>query len=101
MKKALYYALRRSYRSFHVIAVTTERNGHWWGRGLDSCVSTHGRSRHLVGRFDVASEAEAKVSSVNAIYEKHKPIIDAAREAMILADRAENREVEVFLGQPT
>lgn len=90
MKKALYYALRPSYQSFAVVAITREKSRHWYGRTVEG-IGTHGRLSELTGRFDTAEAAIRKADGVADIYRAYKPQIDAAQRKMqeVITSRAD------------
>lgn len=68
MKKPIYHAVKfSSWGNPEIVAVTTERGDHWWGRELRSDTGTHGCKRDLHGRFDTVEEAKAKQSALNEV----------------------------------
>lgn len=78
MKPALFYAIKRGYREYRIIAVTTEKPRNWHGRNVTDNTATHGTNRELIGRFDTQEAAQAKVDEVAKIIAHHAPIIEAA-----------------------
>ena len=57
MKPAIHYSVRLGH-SPEIIAVTTVRGSHWWGRDAQSLLTTHG-SGGLHGKFPTMEAAMA------------------------------------------
>lgn len=98
MKPALFYAIKRGYREYRIIAVTTEKPRNWHGRNVTDNTATHGTTRELIGRFDTQEAAQAKVDQVAKIIAHHAPIIDAASAALNRAHRKEQDAIDAALG---
>lgn len=82
MKDALYYALRRKWGSdFGVVAITTEKRSHWWGRNSDG-EATHGALYDLYGRFPTMGAADAVINDMKAIKEKFAPRVKELSDAL-------------------
>jgi len=90
------YTLVRSYgdSQYRIFAITSEGgrrvNGHYVGAEYGSHV-THNMT---VGRYLELKDAEAKVASVKAAYDKHKPFVQAAYNEYVALDRAMNDAIQ-------
>lgn len=74
MKPALYYAITRNPYGYDwfVVAVTTEKDKHWWGRQADGYGATHGKRTGLRGRFETAAQAESVLDDIRAVEDQRR-----------------------------
>lgn len=84
MRVPLHYSIRNRYGRHEIIAVTTERGGHWWGRTLPDNIGTHGANYDLRGRFETVEAAQA-------VFDKIKYVADHYAEQRRALDLAERR----------
>ena len=86
MKKALYYAIRPGrFGRPDMVAVTSERGTHWWGRTVSGDVGTHGRTWDIHGRFDdqaVAESRMARVQHINDHYSRQSAVLTDAQNLL-------------------
>lgn len=101
MKTALYYGLRIGYRTYEIIAVTSEKARTWHGRTVRDASPTHGRRGTLFGRFETTEAAQAKIDGLQIIRDTHKPLIDEAARVYNAAQRAEQKDIDEYLKQPS
>lgn len=99
MKKALFYAIRRSpYSSQRIVAVTTIKGHRWYGRGCDYDNPTHGTSSDLLpGRYATQAEALKVVEALTDIADKYKRRRDELLLEVNYLHRDENNEITQFL----
>lgn len=68
MKKVLYYAIVRvSYYGYRIIAVTSEKNHHVYGRYVANDEVTHTTSNNVKARFEQLELAQKAYDNVRAI----------------------------------
>lgn len=99
MKKALFYAIRRSvYRSQRVVAVTTLKGDRWYGRGCDYDNTTNGTLSDLLpGRYATQVEALKVVEALTDIADKYKRRRDELHLQLAALHRDEENEIKLFL----
>lgn len=99
MKAAMFYAIKNPrFGTTRIVAVTSiKRERNWYGRELPDNMATHGSLRDLYGKFETPEDAQAKIAELNAIRDKHRPLISKANLALNAAHRAERDEIETAL----
>jgi hypothetical protein len=101
MKKAMYYSLKRSWLNFEVVAVTSVKNNRWYGRDQHENPTNGTLSGFagdlLIGKFETRDAALALVAEVERVREKHVPAIEAARDVLRDAERAQYKEIEALI----
>jgi hypothetical protein len=97
MKNVLYYAIRLSgLYGPRIIAVTTERSSHWWGRDTRDDLGTHGRLGDLAGRFETIDQAKAvfeKVDKVHLHFRHQSSKLEDVRRRLRTAEEQMLRQV--------
>lgn len=79
-----------------VVAVTTERGSHWWGRETRHDTGTHGRMSSLQGRFETIEQATAvkdEVQRVRDHFQRQRAILDNARRELSQHEEALQRQI--------
>ncbi len=102
MRDALYYSLyqRHAFQGWEVVAVTSERAGHWWGRSTRDNLGTHGKTCGLRGRFETEALALAcrtRVALISGHYDAERRKLSDARS---LLDKAERASIAAAVGAP-
>lgn len=85
MKKVLHYAIRVDHHGPAIVAVTTERGSHWWGRTVSDDLGTHGTIGSLRGRFPTQEAAEAvrgEVEKVHSHFRAQVGVLDDLRQQL-------------------
>ena len=99
-KTPLYYAIRsHRWKTGEVIAVTSEKPGHWYGHTERHKMGTHGSTGGWdspVGKFPTPEAAYAARDQIEQIKTRHKPLIDAAKKAYAEAQDAERQEIDAY-----
>jgi hypothetical protein len=100
MKKALYYAIRSAHYSPKVIAITSIKGQHWYGRETRHDTATHGRlGDDINGKFETLEAAQAKVEAIARVERHHAPLIEAAQLQLTRANEAKRRSIIDALDQ--
>jgi len=97
MKKVLYYSIKLGgLYGPKLVAVTTERGTHWWGRDLRDDLGTSGRAMDLSGRFETVDQGKAVMDDVNKAvlhFAGERAKIEAARTRLDGAKAAMLRQI--------
>lgn len=97
MRPALFYAIKPGGTwGPRIIAVTTERGSHWWGRDTKDDLGTHGRSSDIKGRFETieaAVEVRDRVQRIHDHFRNERRKMDAMHTRLYHAEEACTREV--------
>lgn len=95
LKKALFYTIANPWRGDHkIMAVTSEKRSQYFGRFTEDNSGTHVRKQDCRGRFDTEADARARLTAVQAVRARHRPIRKACEEASTAAWCAEETDVE-------
>ena len=96
MKPISYYGVIRVWHGFDVLAVTTERGRQVYGRRADES-STHVAARDVLVKLPDAQSAQSFMAKAGRIKAKHRPKIKEAERNLMLAQQAEQRELEALV----
>lgn len=106
MKKAIFYTIKKDWRRFSILTVTSENQaGRFVARYGSSRVygrdergwPTNASTRDCYGRFATEEEAREAKTRLGGIFAKHQDPIDRAKEALEIAQKAESDEIDAML----
>lgn len=108
MKKAIFYTIKKDWRRFSILTVTSEnRAGRFVARYGSSRVygrdergwPTNATTRDCYGRFETEQAAQEAKASLAGIFAKHQDPIDRAKAALESAQKAESDEIDAMLAE--
>lgn len=106
MKKAIFYTIKKDYRRFSILTVTSENSaGRFVARYGSSRVygrdergwPTNATSRDCYGRFETEEAAREVKTRLGGIFAKHQDPIERAARDLAKAKQAEDDEIEAML----
>lgn len=108
MKKAIFYTIKKDWRRFSILTVTSEnRAGRFVARYGSSRVygrdergwPTNATTRDCYGRFETEQAAQEAKARLAGIFAKHQDPIDRAKAALESAQKAESDEIDAMLAE--
>lgn len=108
MKKAIFYTIKKDWRSFSILTVTSEnRAGRFVARYGSSRVygrdergwPTNATTRDCYGRFETEEAAQEAKTRLAGIFAKHQDPIDRAKAALESAQKAESDDIDAMLAE--
>ena len=87
MKKAIFYTIKKDWRRFSILTVTSEIRA---GRFV---------ARDCYGRFETEEAAQEAKTRLAGIFAKHQDPIDRAKAALEIAQKAESDEIDAMLAE--
>lgn len=108
MKKAIFYTIKKDWRRFSILTVTSEnRAGRFVARYGSSRVygrdergwPTNATTRDCYGRFETEQAAQEAKTRLAGIFAKHQDPIDRAKAALESAQKAESDEIDAMLAE--
>jgi hypothetical protein len=103
LKTLLFYAIKEGFHSRsplgRIIAVTTVKGDHFYGRDVQYANPTHGRMSQIVAKFHTEEAARLASRHVADIEENHSTAIKAARHALNEAEKAQRQEIEDYVAE--
>lgn len=108
MKKAIFYTIKKDWRRFSILTVTSEnRAGRFVARYGSSRVygrdergwPTNATTRDCYGRFETEEAAQEAKTRLAAIFANHQDPIERAKAALESAQKAESDEIDAMLAE--
>lgn len=108
MKKAIFYTIKKDWRRFSILTVTSEnRAGRFVARYGSSRVygrdergwPTNATTRDCYGRFETEEAAQEAKTRLAGIFAKHQDPIYRAKAALESAQKAESDEIDAMLAE--
>ena len=108
MKKAIFYTIKKDWRRFSILTVTSEnRAGRFVARYGSSRVygrdergwPTNATTRDCYGRFETEEAAQEAKTRLAGIFAKHQDPIERAKAALEIAQKAESDEIDAMLAE--
>jgi hypothetical protein len=108
MKKAIFYTIKKDWRRFSILTVTSEnRAGRFVARYGSSRVygrdergwPTNATTRDCYGRFETEEAAQEAKTRLAWIFAKHQEPIERAKAALESAQKAESDEIDAMLAE--
>lgn len=108
MKKAIFYTIKKDWRRFSILTVTSEnRARRFVARYGSSRVygrdergwPTNATTRDCYGRFETEETAQEAKTRLAGIFAKHQDPIERAKAALESAQKAESDEIDAMLAE--